>query len=61
MKRIVALLIILSLLVLICAGCAMKGNCDNCGQYEKLSKFTFYDGSTMNLCDDCRRMYKLLQ
>ena len=58
MKRIILVLLFASMLL---AGCSRKGECDECGQIEKLNKFVAYDGDVFYYCDDCYRIAKLFQ
>ena len=40
-------------------GCGKKGECEECGQTELLTKYVSH-GDTYWLCKDCYRMYKML-
>ena len=39
-------------------GCAKKGECDECGQYEELNKYVTGDGDVHYYCDTCYNMEK---
>lgn len=41
------------------AGCGKKGECEDCGQVEKLNEYVDEDGESHWYCDDCYRMEKL--
>lgn len=41
-------------------GCGKKGECEECGQTETLTKYVSHGGDTYWLCKDCSRMYKML-
>lgn len=61
-KRIVALILVVCMLlstVCLLAGCAKRGQCEECGQTETLKKYVDYDGDTHWLCADCYRVAKL--
>ena len=62
MKRnMVILVCLLMAWVFSLVGCSSKGECDECGQYEELTK---YEGKTVDktyhLCDDCYKLAKLV-
>ena len=63
MKRIVSaiLIIVLLLAMVFClSGCGKKGECESCGQVEKLTKFVDPYDDTYWLCDDCYRLAKFI-
>lgn len=56
------LLVILMLIVIaiMLSACGRKGNCESCGQYEKLKKFVYKSsGETHWYCDTCYNISKL--
>lgn len=54
------MLVTLALLIsLTLTACAKKGNCEECGQYEKLNKFTEKNGTVHWYCDYDYNMAKL--
>ena len=59
-KRVIAvfLLLIMLLGMVSMLTCGRVGECEECHQREKLTKFKFRDGSVEWLCDDCLRMAK---
>lgn len=53
----VFMVILLTIAILMVNGCGAKGECESCGQYEKLN--TYKDGNyTEKLCDDCYSLQK---
>ena len=59
-KRKIIITIILAMIILsLLSGCAKKGNCDECGQYETLNEFVERNGTTHWYCDTCYRLAKL--
>ena len=61
MKRIKSYLILIVAVVVMFAlsGCGRTGECEECGQTEKLTKYVTSSGDTEWVCDDCRKMMKL--
>ncbi len=62
-KRVIAVFLLLIMLigmVFMLTACGRVGECEECHQSEKLTKFEFRDGSVEWLCDDCLRMAKYL-
>jgi hypothetical protein len=51
-RKIASLFLATIVLSALLVGCATKGTCDDCGQYEKLNKFTDSDGDVRWVCDD---------
>lgn len=47
------------LMLLSISGCAKRGECDGCGQNEKLREFVQDNGKTYWYCDDCYRIAKI--
>ncbi len=66
MKRVFAIILIVVCLLTVCCslcGCDKHGECEECGQNEKLNEFVISSDNfskTYWLCDDCYRWYKLL-
>ena len=60
MKRIIFLVLTLSLAMTLALAACGKGECDMCGQSEKLNTYSSSGGSTMKLCDDCYQLAKFL-
>ena len=61
-KQIVALILVVCMLlsaVCLLAGCAKRGQCEECGQTETLKKYVDSDGDTHWLCADCTKLAKL--
>jgi len=52
--------ILIFAVVLLLVGCSTKGECEDCGQYEKLTKYTYSSGSSVNVCDDCYQYEKFM-
>lgn len=62
MKTLQKFLVILMMTVMmasVLAGCGKKGECEDCGQVEKLNEYVDEDGESHWYCDDCYRMEKL--
>ncbi len=57
--KIVALILSLMLALSGLSGCSKTGNCEECGQKEKLNEFVDSRGKTHWYCDDCYRMAKV--
>ena len=61
MKRVIAVFLLLVMLlgmVSMLAACGHIGECEECHQRERLTKFRFSNGSVEWLCDDCLRIAK---
>lgn len=61
MRRFFSLILILVLLltVMFTFSACGKGECEMCGQTEKLNTYNS-GGSSMKLCDDCYRLAKFM-
>ena len=62
MKKLVKLLVLIVCICVLSAtlsGCAHKGYCEDCGQYEKLNKFVERDGDVHWYCDTCYQLEKM--
>ena len=60
-KRVIAVFLLLIMLlgmVSMLTACGRVGECEECHQREKLTKFKFRDGPVEWLCDDCLRIAK---
>lgn len=54
------IIVFMAIIMLIAlSGCGKRGECEECGQTEKLNKFVEDDGDIRWYCDDCYRMAKL--
>ena len=66
--KLITLFALLSIIVFTFAGCGKKGNCDECGQVDTLSKYVVQGkcgnagmkGDVVYVCDDCKREYKMI-
>lgn len=61
MKKVIAVFLLLVVLLgtaSLLTACGHTGNCEECGQTAKLSKFKFRDGTVEWLCDDCTKIAK---
>lgn len=59
MKKNMVLICIVILVIAFMCGCAKKGECDECGQYEELKEYITDDGDTRYYCDTCYDLAKL--
>lgn len=59
LKRFAVIFIVLIFMFTTLAGCAKRGECEECGQNEKLNKYVEKDGDIRWYCDDCYQMAKL--
>lgn len=59
MKKNMVLICIVILVIAFMCGCAQKGECDECGQYEELNKYVTNDGNVRYYCDTCHDMAKI--
>lgn len=57
--KIIVLIVVVLLALALFTGCAKKGKCEECGQYESLNKFVERDGTVHWYCDTCYRFAKL--
>ena len=57
-KRLIAIFFVAVFMLATLAGCAKRGECEECGQNEKLNKYVEKDGDIRWYCDDCYRMAK---
>lgn len=60
-RKILILILTATLVTMLFSGCAKRGVCDECGQKEKLHKFTTSSGSEYWYCADCYRMAKIFE
>ena len=61
-KRLISILLAVAMLLCMAfamSGCGKRGECEECGQTETLTKYVSH-GDTYWLCKDCSRMYKML-
>lgn len=58
-KRIMVGFLLTALMIVTLSGCGKRGECEDCGQNEKLNKYVEEDGDVHWYCDDCYRMEKL--
>lgn len=58
MKKRVMMLGVLMIMMLSIVGCSKTGECDGCGQNEKLNEYVTTSGTTRYYCDYCYDMAK---
>lgn len=58
-KRFMVIFVMAVLTMVVLTGCGKKGECEDCGQVEKLNEFVDGDGDSHWYCDDCYKMEKL--
>ena len=59
MKKRIAILGVLLIMMLSIVGCTKTGECDGCRQNEKLNEYVTSSGTTRYYCDYCYNMAKL--
>ena len=62
MKRIITIILVIAMVLTAMfslAACSKTGECEYCGQKEPLVKYTYSNGDTVWVCNDCYRMCKL--
>lgn len=62
MKRIITIILVIAMVLTAMfslAACSKTGECEYCGQNEPLVKYTYSNGDTVRVCNDCYRMCKL--
>ena len=62
MKRIITIILVIAMVLTAMfslAACSKTGECEYCGQHEALVKYTYSNGDSVWICNDCDRMGKL--
>lgn len=62
MKRIITIILVIAMVLTAMfslAACSKTGECEYCGQNEPLVKYTYSNGDSAWVCNDCYRMCKL--
>lgn len=61
MKRIITIILVIAMVLTAMfslAACSKTGECEYCGQNEALVKYTYSNGDTVWVCNDCYRIRK---
>ena len=58
-KKYLAIFFLIIFMLIALSGCGKRGECEECGQTETLTKFVDTDGDIHWYCNDCYRMAKL--
>lgn len=62
MKRIITIILVIAMVLTAMfslAACSKTGECEYCGQNEPLVKYTYSNGDSVWVCNDCYRMCML--
>lgn len=62
MKRIITIILVIAMVLTAMfslAACSKTGECEYCGQNEPLVKYTYSNGDSVWVYNDCYRMCKL--